>query len=58
MNEITKKDFLCNAEQILNDVLTDDELVKVATPHGKAVIISETEWNICREALKVLLQQP
>lgn len=50
-------DFMQNADDLLDSVVLADDAVTVKTPHGKAVIISEAEWKVCRQALKKLLAE-
>lgn len=55
MLEISTKEFLFDAEKYLLGAAVNDDFVKVRSKAGNAVIISEAEWNIMRDAFKTLL---
>lgn len=57
MIEITISEFLSNPEEYLKNAVTNDDFFKVWTKGGKAVVISEAEWNILRDALKDVLRK-
>ena len=50
-------EFMENADDLFEAVTLADDAVTVDTPHGKAVIINEAEWNICRQALQMLITE-
>ncbi len=56
MIEKTTQQFLSDAERFLIDAATGMEFVKVKTNAGNAVLISEDEWNILVDALKLAIQ--
>lgn len=47
----TVKGLQNNTEQLINHVLTNDEVVYVESDKGTAVIITLDEWNAFRELL-------
>lgn len=53
MLEKTEKEFISEAENLLKAAATDTDYVKIKTGMGNAVLISEAEWNILLEALKL-----
>ena len=55
MKEVTSQTFIANVEKLLADVFENDEFLKIRTKHGNAVLISEDEWNILTDALRVVL---
>lgn len=57
MIEKTMQEFLTNAENILIGAAANDDFVKIKTGAGNAVLISEAEWNVMVDALKVVLHQ-
>lgn len=56
MIEKTTQQFLSDAERFLIDAATGMEFVKIKTNAGNAVLISEDEWNILVDALKLAIQ--
>lgn len=56
MIEKTTQQFLSDAERFLIDAATGMEFVKIKTSAGNAVLISEDEWNILVDALKLAVQ--
>ena len=56
MLEKTTQQFLSDADRFLIDAATGMEFVKIKTRAGNAVLISEDEWNILLEALKLAVQ--
>lgn len=56
MIEKTTKQFLSDAERFLIDAATGMEFVTIKTRAGNAVLISEDEWNILVDALKLAVQ--
>lgn len=55
MNEISFEQFKQNAESVMRDAANGDRFTAVRMDSGKAVIISEDEWNILREAFARLV---
>ena len=55
MKEVTSQTFIANVEKLLADVFENDEFLKIRTKYGNAVLISEDEWNILTDALRVVL---
>ena len=56
MLEKTTEQFLSDAERFLTDAATGMEFVTIKTSAGNAVLISEDEWNILLEAMKLVMQ--
>lgn len=55
MINITMSEFLANPKKYLNDAAGKDDFFTVQTELGKAVVISEAEWDIMRDALKAII---
>lgn len=55
MPEKNISEFLANAEALIIGAATNDDFVKIKTPKGTAVLISESEWNILIEAMKQVI---
>lgn len=55
MLEKTTQEFIADAEQYLIGAAANDDFVKIKTSAGNAVLISEAEWNILVDAMKVVL---
>lgn len=55
MLEKTTQEFIADAEQYLIGAAANDDFVKIKTNAGNAVLISEAEWNILVDAMKVVL---
>ena len=55
MINITMLDFLSEPETYLKNAAENDDFFTVQTKSGKAVVISEAEWNIMRDALKLVI---
>lgn len=55
MPEKTIFEFLANAEALIIGAAANDDFVKIKTPKGTAVLISESEWNILIEAMKQVI---
>lgn len=56
MLEKTAQQFLSDAERFLIDAATGMEFVTIKTSAGNAVLISEDEWKILLDALKIAVQ--
>lgn len=54
MREMGLKEFLMNPEPIIKEAAANGEFTAVKVGEGKAVIISEEEWRIMRDGLKLL----
>ncbi len=55
MLEKTAQEFIADAENLLVGAVANDDFVKIKTRVGNAVLISEAEWNIMVDALKVAM---
>lgn len=55
MKEITLADFLEDTENKTIQAVRDCEFLKIKTNAGNAVLISEDEWNIFLDAMKLVL---
>lgn len=55
MIEKNTQDFIADAEKLLVGAAADDDFVKIKTRAGNAILISEAEWNILRDALQMVL---
>lgn len=55
MLEKTTQEFLADAESLLIGSVANDDFVRIKTIAGNAVLISEAEWDILRDALKTVL---
>lgn len=56
MIEKTTQQFLSDTERFLIGAATGTDFVKIKTVAGNAVLISEDEWNILLEAMKLAIQ--
>lgn len=56
MLEKTTQQFLSDAERFLIGAATGMEFVTIKTRAGNAVLISEDEWNILLDAMKLAIQ--
>lgn len=56
MQEKTTQQFLSDAERFLIGAATGTDFVKIKTSAGNAVLISEDEWKILLDALKIAVQ--
>lgn len=48
------QDFLKDAEKLLASAAENDDFLKIKTTAGNAVLISEAEWNILTDAMRVV----
>lgn len=55
MIEKNTQEFIADAEKLLVRAVADDDFVKIKTRAGNAILISEAEWNILRDALQMVL---
>ena len=55
MKEITLSEFTNDAENCTVQAVRDSEFLKIRTKAGNAVLISEDEWNIFSDAMKLVL---
>lgn len=55
MIEKNTQEFIADAEKLLVGAVADDEFVKIKTRAGNAILISEAEWNILRDAMQMVL---
>lgn len=55
MKEMNAQDFLKDAEKLLASAVANGDFLKIKTTAGNAVLISEAEWNILTDALRVVL---
>ncbi len=59
MREITERDFLGNPMRFINLAAYEDEFTSVNVGKGRsAVIISDTEWQMLLQALKICTEHP
>lgn len=58
MNNIKLDDFKKNTEKYLTAAVAADEFVSVETPVGRAVVISESEWDTLKKFAEVCLKNP
>ncbi len=56
MLEKSTEEFVADAAALIEGAINDDAFVKIHSKSGTAVLISEAEWNIVRDALKMVLQ--
>jgi len=60
MKDLTIQEFLGSGFQQIADVLqsatADDEIYRITGDSGSFIIMSETEYNVHRDALRMLLQ--
>ena len=57
MIDITLEQFNANIPDTLSDVLFNGDIYRITTGKGNAVIMEEAEYNVLRDALKMLLGQ-
>lgn len=55
MIEKNTQEFIADAEKLLVGAVADDDFARIKTRAGNAILISETEWNILRDALQAVL---
>lgn len=55
MKEVTLAEFTKGAENYTVQAVRNDEFLKIQTKAGNAVLISEEEWNIFSDAMKLVL---
>lgn len=55
MIEKTLKEFLSDAENLTVGAVINDDFLTIKTDRGNAVLISENEWNILRDAFKMTI---
>lgn len=55
MKEITVSEFASDVEKYTVQTVRDDEFLRIRTKAGNAVLISEDEWNIFSDAMKLVL---
>ena len=55
MIEKTMKEFLSNAENLMIGAIVNDDFLTIRTDKGNAVLISENEWNILKDAFKIAI---
>ena len=55
MKEITVSEFASDVGKYTVQAVRDDEFLKIRTKAGNAVLISEDEWNIFSDAMKLVL---
>lgn len=54
MIEKSTQEFIADAEKLLAGAVADDDFVKIKIRTGNAILISEAEWNILRDALQMV----
>ncbi len=57
MLEKTIQEFVTDAEKLVIGAVVDDDFVKIKTSKGNAVLVSETEWNIMVDAMRMVIAQ-
>lgn len=57
MINITMSNFLSDPETYLKNAAGNDDFFTVQTEGGRAVVISEAEWNILLDAFKMLIHK-
>ncbi len=55
MKEITVSEFASDVGKYTVQAVRDDEFLKIRTNAGNAVLISEAEWDIFSDAMKLVL---
>ena len=55
MKELTQKEFADNMEDIIKKAILCDDFVKIKTKDGKAMLVSEDEWNVMTEFAQLVL---
>ena len=55
MKEMSLKEFLANPESVIKEAAVNGDFTTVKVGKCKAVIISEEEWKIMRQALNLLI---
>lgn len=55
MKEVTKQEFIDDAERLMNNAIAYDDFLKIRTAYGNAILISEAEWNIHVDAMRLVL---
>lgn len=55
MLEVTMSEFTENIEKLTIGAIKANDFVKIRTRAGNAVLISETEWDILRDSLKMVM---
>lgn len=55
MIEKNVQEFIADAERLLVGAVADDDFVKIKTSAGNAILISEAEWDILRDAMQAVL---
>ncbi len=55
MKELKLNDFLSQADDIINNAAIGEEFYTIQTKSGKAVVISEDEWKIMTDAMRVAM---
>lgn len=55
MKEKTIQEFVSNAEDLVRGAALYDDFVKINTGDSNAILVSEAEWNIMVDALKMVL---
>lgn len=53
----TLSEFTQNVGSLIHNAITKDDFVTIKTDHGNAVLISESEWEILMDALKILISE-
>lgn len=57
MLEKTLEEFSLDTEKFVIGAITNDDFVKITTDKGNAVLISEAEWSILRDALQMAFRK-
>lgn len=55
MKELKLNEFLARADDFINNAAMGEEFYSIQTNSGKAIIISEGEWKIMTDAMRVAM---
>lgn len=55
MIEKTMKEFLSDAENLTVGAIVNDDFLTIKTDKGNAVLISENEWNVLKDAFRIAI---
>lgn len=55
MRELTVQEFIEDTGKLVINAVENDDFLKIKTSAGNAVLISEAEWNILTDAMKIVL---
>jgi|LSQX01.2.fsa_nt_gb PHD/YefM family antitoxin component YafN of YafNO toxin-antitoxin module len=58
MKRIDLPGFLADAERLVCGAASDDDFLAIDTDAGSAVLISEAEWKVLVDALRLCVEAP